>query len=614
MVERPVILLTFANQQDAYLDKLKDESKRLNDVLSYHHDKKTIEVYREESTTLDDLSKAIDRFADRIVMFHYAGHADGERLYFEESAGDAKGLASLLGQLPNLKVVFLNGCSTKAQVENLLNNGVQAVVATAVPIDDQKAVVFAESFYRAFANNATVQDAFNRAVAIIQTRYGGSFEATIVRKGETALFADVDKMPWGMYINKGADEVLNWTIPSHFTSKVTRPQDADYKVNHYLADIIEGMIDHDPKIAEMAVTEDGEPVDDRDALALIIENFPWPIGVQIRLLATKDDDMDQPSLERIKQLVSTYIVSSQFLFYIMISQMWDEKRAGSLAMQQFLIDTLYLDERGFNQFDYFKNFIEAIKLVKNANSPLFIKEFGGLLEEFDKHGDFYNAYEYLESLRSAINTERWDELSNDITQKCADGEYHLSTFLYNMAFFVNYDLISIRDIQVDNHRHLETSFSHYIGKLSVKVTDLAVSRKPKPKSFSEYTNNSSVILTANMQDPSTFLNLSPFIIDKNAFGQGMTEDRATEQQLFIYGYREAKEYKYFTTIHNIYRVQERPTDQLLTNEGATGEEEEAGGRSSRRRRRRRREDVNVESVYKVLKKQFELFEKDMTIR
>ncbi|MCP4437446.1 MAG: CHAT domain-containing protein [Aureispira sp.] len=612
MVERPVILLTFANQQDAYLDKLKDESKRLNDVLSYHHDKGTIEVYREESTTIDDLGKAIDRFANRIVMYHYAGHADGERLYFEENAGNADGLASLLGNLPNLKLVFLNGCSTKDQVESLLNNGVKAVIATAVPIDDLKAVLFAESFYRAFANNATVEEAFQRAVSIIKTRYGGSFDATIVQKGTTPLFGDAEAMPWGLYANTGAEDILQWTIPSYFTSKVTRPEDVDYKVNHYLADIIEGMIDHDPKIEERAVTEDGEPVDDRDALALIIENFPWPIGVQIRLLATKDDDMDKPSVERIKQLVSTYVVSSQFLFYIMMSQMWDEKRNNSLAMQRFLVDMLYLNEREFNQFDYFKNFIEAIKLVQDSNTELFVSEFDGLYKEFEKHGDFYNAYEYLESLKSAINTERWDELNTNLTQKCADGEYHLSTLLYHLAFFVKYDLITIRDIHVVNYRHLETSFNHYIGRLNVKVTDLAVSRRPKPKAFSEYANNSSVVLTPNMQDPSVFLNLSPFIIDKNAFGQGMTEDRATEQQLFIYAHREKKEYKYFTTIHNIYRVQERRSDQLLTSEGSTGEAED--GRGSRRRRRRRREEHNIESTFEVLKRQFELFEKDMTIR
>ena len=115
-----------------------------------------------------------------------------------------------------------------------------------------------------------------------------------------------------------------------------------------------------------------------------------------------------------------------------------------------------------------------------------------------------------------------------------------------------------------------------------------------------------------MQDPKDFLNLSPFIIDKNAFGEGMTEDRATEQQLFTYVYREGEDFRYFSTVYSIYRVHERPKDQLTT----ASEQLRAarGGRDRRRRssRNRRRNEEEPQSPLDVLKELFSLFEEDLS--
>jgi len=77
MIERPVVLLTFANQEDAYLEYLKRESNRLDYTLSTLHDKGAIEVYRDESATTDTVVSLLERFDERIAVFHYGGHADG---------------------------------------------------------------------------------------------------------------------------------------------------------------------------------------------------------------------------------------------------------------------------------------------------------------------------------------------------------------------------------------------------------------------------------------------------------------------------------------------------------------------------------------------------------
>lgn len=614
MIDRPVVLLTFANQQDDYLKNLKEESRRINDLLSPHHDKNAIEVYREESATIDTIGKALQRFSKRIIIFHYAGHADGDRLYLEDAAGNAAGIAGQLGLLPNLQLVFLNGCSTLAQVRRLLDLGVKAIIATAVPIDDHKAVEFAEKFYGALAQNNNISRSFKFAVEGLKTRYGGTFDATIVPKNGIANFSDTQQMPWALFVNDNGNDVLSWEMPTTFTTQVTRPPDTDpnFEVNMYMEDVFWAILDENPKLKPLVQSLNGDEVDRREAIALIIETMPWPVGVQMRLLASSG----AVSADRVQQIVSTYIAAIQFLFYVSMSQLWDERRSRYFPIYGYLVDVLQLDARRQLFFDYFKAFIDSVKSLKENQIEPFVKEFSDVETEFATTGSpLNNAYLYLESLRSKVNNpQNAADIEANKAQYCADGEYFLCTLLVYTAFMVKYDLITIRDIQVVNPKHLNTRFNHYIGRLNAKVADIAVSRVPKPRPFDAYAHNASVVLTTDSQSLTRFLNLSPFVIDKNAFGTTIT-DTATEQQLYMYAHREGDEYRYYATQHSIYKIQERPSDQLLTNQGG----EEGEGEGGRRRITRIRSNApnpqtNEEtplSPYHSLKEQFKLLEKDL---
>lgn len=610
MNERPVILLNFANQQDAHLDLLKEESSRLNDILSIAHDQGSIELHREESVNVDQLLKAINRFKERIVVFHYAGHADGNSLHFDGQAAEAVGLAELLGQLPNLKFVFLNGCSTQAQVDYLLEKGVQAVIATAVAIADNKALLFSETFYRALANRSTIDAAFQFAVAALRTHFGAAFNARIFIQGEE--FDHSAAMPWGLFLNKDARSVLDWALPTNITPPVKSPEQIDYEVNTYMLDVFDEMCHYDPKLKPLAEDSFTGELDERLALALIIEHFPWPIGVQVRLLLSKDSAIDELSMERLEQLLSTYIYTTQFLYYIALSQLWDEKRKSNIHVRPYLMDLLHHDDKSYQHFDYLKHFISIVKLLQDEGKALFVEEFVDIQMAFEEKKEFYDAYLYLESLRAKVRQQTPEQLAAEMPQLCADGEYFLSAILIKAAFLVNYDLLTIRDIRVVSYRYQDPKFDHYIARLNAKVNDLAVSKALQARSYKDYANNASVILSRNMQNPKDFLSLSPFIIDKNAFGEGMTEDRATEQQLFTYAYREGEDFRYFSTIYSIYRVHERPKDQLTT--AASQPIEARAGRDRRRRssRNRRRNEEEPQSPLNILKELFSLFEEDLS--
>ena len=150
---RPVVVITFSDGiEGAHLQLLKDEKTVLENTLWDLHTKELIEVYKEESLSRQELIDLLPRFQhNRIVIFHYAGHAGSTGIHTEGGEARAEGLAALLGQEKALQLVVLNGCSTIEQVKGLKEKGVKAVIATSSKVGDEVAKNFAAIFYKYLA-------------------------------------------------------------------------------------------------------------------------------------------------------------------------------------------------------------------------------------------------------------------------------------------------------------------------------------------------------------------------------------------------------------------------------------------------------------------------------
>lgn len=212
MINKPVIFFSFANSATAHLPLLKEESRQLMRAFSSLHDSGHLEVHREESITIEELPGILNRFNQRVCLFHYAGHADGQVLLLEDGSAHASGLAQLLSQQKeNLALVFLNGCATLSQVNQLLELGVKAVIATSIPIEDPKATKFAGWFYQSLVEQRTLKSAFEYASAALQMK-----NKSIKKPGITELRGIVQQeeedIPWGLYYPEGQPEVLNWRL------------------------------------------------------------------------------------------------------------------------------------------------------------------------------------------------------------------------------------------------------------------------------------------------------------------------------------------------------------------------------------------------------------------
>lgn len=161
MDKKPVIILAFANDSQPslpHLAYLADEIKAVQSHLGRRDDQvKIISIYK---ATIPDLSEVIEEYKDRIVAFMYSGHSEQLQI---DTAGDAMsaiGLANELGVCPELKLVLINGCSSKGHMPYLLQNQIPYIIATEAPIDDKAAAFFSATFWKELSENNTVGNAF----------------------------------------------------------------------------------------------------------------------------------------------------------------------------------------------------------------------------------------------------------------------------------------------------------------------------------------------------------------------------------------------------------------------------------------------------------------------
>lgn len=207
MQRSPVIYLAFANHSTNPLPNLEREGRVLLQTLAPREQAGDFNVHRDELISLPVMANYLREYKDQIVLFHFGGHADASSLIFLEQEAIGTGIAELLAQQNSLKLVFLNGCSTQAQVARLLDLGIPAVIATSCKVGDDTASTFAEQFYAALAKDFTIQEAFDHAAAYLKTA-----GQTINFSRELRPREAVDTNHWGLFARDEA--ALNWKLPS----------------------------------------------------------------------------------------------------------------------------------------------------------------------------------------------------------------------------------------------------------------------------------------------------------------------------------------------------------------------------------------------------------------
>ena len=233
--------ICYANDATNILHQVPEEVQQISDKLTPSHFDGQFEM---DLTRLDHsevLSKKWDYLRDRIVMFHYAGHAAEDHLLLDQQKILLDIYDDLLGQAPYLKLVFLNGCATLQHVEALWQAGIPAVIATSESIADEQARQFAHYFYDSMAKGARLEDAFETArIRLSEMQNEHTYRKISVRYSLTMSELSND-FAWGLYVQPDYKETLNWRLldglaqPFNplFTHEILSNAIAEYEV--YLA-------------------------------------------------------------------------------------------------------------------------------------------------------------------------------------------------------------------------------------------------------------------------------------------------------------------------------------------------------------------------------------------
>jgi hypothetical protein len=239
------IMTAFPNAQTrdhGYLAYLEDEKKYLGGLFWNLDKSKKLRYHPIDNVrTRDSVKEAIAVYGSEACLFHYSGHASMKALQMEEDVFTAESFAWYIKSCPMLRLVFLNGCSTRGFIREIFERladqegPMPAIIATSAPVMDDAASRFAMEFYRFFVErDFSVREAFSAALSDYTGTYISKEENVfrmeltdrkltgvniIPEKGKTrASKSKYDEMvgspdipaTWALYVRQ--EESLNWKL------------------------------------------------------------------------------------------------------------------------------------------------------------------------------------------------------------------------------------------------------------------------------------------------------------------------------------------------------------------------------------------------------------------
>ena len=524
----PVALIVFSNDYDDYLSKIESERKLIEEALEHYDDTNRLKIITRSTVSIDELFRLFNKYTGRIALFHFAGHAGGEGLQFNQAitnpeTGKAEGIAELIGREVNqgiLQLVFLNGCSTAGQVDGLKAVNVPSIIATNAPINDDKAVVFAKQFYRTWAKADNVSEAFNAPLTTIQQGFDAAMsylklKNTVVEQESTDttrgfVFDEVETSvsePWVFY-SSNPDQTLMINIAQGskaFNEFLTRR-------------LIEGIMPLDQKIAHYITNKiqkkylDWESIEavSNQAKQIIVYKFVGVLGIQLqKLFAIGKEAL---SKEKEQKYIETCLYTAKRTFklinFALISKLWDYRTQTNDdfqlnstqkdTIQHFFEDDFELDIAG-----HFKLFQQLHATFKDNQLEMPFDK----LQEVDIEDEILKStVDKLQQLNQILNNAKFE------LRHCFAVEKQLVNILQFFIFLAEYQMISIRDIAYDEMRNQSPRYIHTYTALGIDAKQNINAERVRTD---DVPINTDAILLFKGKRYQDSVNLFPFIIDWN---------------------------------------------------------------------------------------------------
>lgn len=214
----PLFLFSFSNDlinPGKVLSHLKDEEGKINDSMTRLQDKFHLIYSSLKPKSSEAILQKIRDYPDQIVVFHFSGHGNSEKLQLNQADFRNSELASFLSTQENLKLIFLNACDTHAHLKPIVNafwnrkkefpqTSLPAILYTTGKVEDQKATLFSEEFYTSLEKGQSLRKAFEfgkRKLAEEDSAPNWNRFSSFVRSqtsydfpdDEASIFADLNK-------------------------------------------------------------------------------------------------------------------------------------------------------------------------------------------------------------------------------------------------------------------------------------------------------------------------------------------------------------------------------------------------------------------------------------
>ncbi len=289
--------------------------------------------------------------------------------------------------------------------------------------------------------------------------------------------------------------------------------------------VFQSMLNFKPSLQKMLVAdEDEEETSDPRLLGdIVIKNFPWPIGIELRRLFSAS--MRQPDRMRLDQIFKTIERTVQFISFVMICQIWKDKKENKFEISE----NVAKDFQGRMLVLSMGNYTWIIRaigsLLKEKSAPWFLPEMG---ENFDNK--FFAALDFWVPERNDVGHYQINLTQEEIQRRCVEYEEKLVFILQKIAFLCKYRLVSVREIKVNHPKNQTAKFNHIVDILNSSDSDFTAKEMEEEK----FAESHSVLLMKSLKTLDEYLNLSPLIIDTNSEVIDNKEKFDIKKDIFMY--------------------------------------------------------------------------------
>lgn len=290
--------------------------------------------------------------------------------------------------------------------------------------------------------------------------------------------------------------------------------------------VFDAMVRHKPALAKYLIADEddaGGIIDARILADLIIKHFPWPVGVELRRLFS--GSMRQLDRGRLDQLFKTIERTMQFLSFVMLAQLWEEKLVKNIELPK------EYTEQFKNRFCVLSlgSYSWLVRATGNLFEKLGIEPFMSEMNEMLTN-KFYQALDFWVPERNEIGHYQINLTDEDIQRRCVEYEDKLTFILQSISFIVRYKLVTIREIKVLKHKHKDAKFNHVMDLLNSSDSDF----KATEIQHDIFADSHSVLLMKDFKIPNEFLNLSPLVIDTRPEIIDTKEKFNIKKDIFMY--------------------------------------------------------------------------------